>query len=462
MIPTPDDIKANEQAAEELLQSATPGSEIGSETGGEPDAETPEHGHQVRLHPPVETPDPTSPGSISPEPPLSYGAARRAARQQHRDANKAAREQRNARKRTARDAKTAKKPTGHKVKLHPVQTPAAAAKTVLSLTEIRQAGKDKLARQRQQGRAKLDPPEATTPEVAPESAPEAPAAEAAETAEGPALETLPTETPSPADGVSGLEQRLHEALTRIERLEMELADRPTTEAMLRAMRENIIVEGDRDLIHVDQNPHESGNLFVVRGIRVHENEPPASGMGAVVKITAVEAGGGKYTGKIVSGTSTAVATGDLAMPEGLTVPDDANALVLNLTEDGLNSHTLKIDQYLVGRLIGTTEEDPPRSIVVAGGSEMGVFPVKVQNDGGADGDDDDPATYTYTVRTIQWNGTSGGAVLGTAVALGRPRPAGKVIVQAGSQGYGMAFYDEDGALVLWDAGEIENTRDCTE
>lgn len=91
-----------------------------------------------------------------------------------------------------------------------------------------------------------------------------------------------------------------------------------------------------------------------------------------------------------------------------------------------------------------------------------TFAVKVQQTGGSNGTDTTTATYTYTVRTLPWNGTSGGETLGTNVPVSRPRPNGLMTVQAGSTGYGLAFRDGS-TLILWDAGEVPDTTvDCEE
>lgn len=82
-----------------------------------------------------------------------------------------------------------------------------------------------------------------------------------------------------------------------------------------------------------------------------------------------------------------------------------------------------------------------------------MFPVKVEQTGGSDGNNTTAASYTYTVRSLT------GATLGTGVAQVRPRPNGAVTVQAGSTGYGVAFYDGLN-LRLWDAGEIPQTQVC--
>lgn len=88
-----------------------------------------------------------------------------------------------------------------------------------------------------------------------------------------------------------------------------------------------------------------------------------------------------------------------------------------------------------------------------------TFPVKVQQTGGGNGTSITKATYTYTVRSLPWNGTSGGATLGTVVSQSKPRPNGSMVPQSGSTGYGLAFYDGT-TLKLWDAGEVPATESC--
>lgn len=88
------------------------------------------------------------------------------------------------------------------------------------------------------------------------------------------------------------------------------------------------------------------------------------------------------------------------------------------------------------------------------------FPVKVQQTGGSNGSKTTTASYTYTARSLPWNGTSGGVTLGTGLSLARPRPNGKVTVQSGSTGYGVGFYDGL-TFKLWDAGEVPGTIGCS-
>jgi len=107
---------------------------------------------------------------------------------------------------------------------------------------------------------------------------------------------------------------------------------------------------------------------------------------------------------------------------------------------------------------GTGEKNALLSL--GSSSPGGFFPVKVQQTGGSNGTNTTAASYTYTVRSIAWNGSTGGTTLGTGVAVSRPRMNGAVTVQSGSTGYGTAFMDGS-TLVLWDAGEKLNTAGCT-
>lgn len=74
----------------------------------------------------------------------------------------------------------------------------------------------------------------------------------------------------------------------------------------------------------------------------------------IVKITGNASGGGKYNGRILTGTSTATGSGDETQPEGMTVPGSDDALVLNLDEDTLPTHWLATGSYALGRIVGST------------------------------------------------------------------------------------------------------------
>ena len=94
-------------------------------------------------------------------------------------------------------------------------------------------------------------------------------------------------------------------------------------------------------------------LYTRPGIKVYVfNQMPPDG--AVVKITGAADGGGKYTGRILTGGSDAVASGDVAMPEGMTIPSTDDALIINEEEDGLDGHRLQIPCFAVGQIVGSS------------------------------------------------------------------------------------------------------------
>jgi hypothetical protein len=93
-------------------------------------------------------------------------------------------------------------------------------------------------------------------------------------------------------------------------------------------------------------------LYTRAGLKRYVFNQPAAD-GAVVQITATADGGGKYMGRLLTGGSTAVAAGDLAMPEGMSIPSADNALILNEEEDGLDGHRLSIPCFAVGQIAGS-------------------------------------------------------------------------------------------------------------
>jgi hypothetical protein len=83
-----------------------------------------------------------------------------------------------------------------------------------------------------------------------------------------------------------------------------------------------------------------------------------------------------------------------------------------------------------------------------------VIVVLVEKDGGADGTATNSASWTYTIRNLA------GITIAEDVEQTRPRPNGMMTVQAGSNGYGIAFRSGTNTL-LWDAGEVPTTTTCT-
>ncbi len=175
----------------------------------------------------------------------------------------------------------------------------------------------------------------------------------------------------------------------------------------------------------------------------------------VVTVTATDTGAGKYAGHVFSGNCTAAATTSINMPEGLRDSGNTNALILNIAE-GAFGHRLLLGSFHVGLKAGITAETPPRMIVLIDSAGPVIFPVLISRDGGADGTQTAPATWTYSVSTID-----GATSLGTSLTLTRPRPNGSMVPQSGSPAYGTAFCDSSGIVHLWDAGEVQNTTACS-
>lgn len=172
----------------------------------------------------------------------------------------------------------------------------------------------------------------------------------------------------------------------------------------------------------------------------------------IVKITSIAVGGNKFNARICTGANTAVAMGTLAMPEGLTVPANDNALVLNMNGDGIAAHMNLTGTYWNGQVTGITT-DGLKEVTINARPPTTMFFVWVTQNGGSNGDDGSTTTaafasYTYNVfldsaRTIQ---------IGTAVSVEAHRDL-KIAVAAGTIGW--AFYDGSTLKLAW----VDESRD---
>lgn len=111
-----------------------------------------------------------------------------------------------------------------------------------------------------------------------------------------------------------------------------------------------------------------------------------------------------------------------------------------------------VETYTVDALV-KVRFTPLGTCIILPHSSM-LFGVKISQTGGAQGSKTSAATYTYLVTDI-----TGEIILGEEVSLARPRPYGRVDVQFDNS-FGTAFYDQDGHLRLWDAGEVPKIGDC--
>lgn len=164
-------------------------------------------------------------------------------------------------------------------------------------------------------------------------------------------------------------------------------------------------------------------------------------------------GGDSEYGKIITATNLAEVdedgNGTHTMPDGIIVH-----LFWETMDDAIDPNENADDSQ------GRSRVNPTRYWFTRGGVG-GMIPCKVQKTAGVGGDCTTTCTFVYTVRTIQWNGTNGGATLGTGMTPIKARPAGLTIfAQAGSTNYGIGFYTEDGSFALWEANEVFSGECC--
>jgi len=136
-------------------------------------------------------------------------------------------------------------------------------------------------------------------------------------------------------------------------------------------------------------------------------QPPTRSV--VVQISSSASGGGKYNGYILSGSSTAVSSGTLSMPEGLTA--GATCLILNEEETGQSGNRLASGSYAVGQVVGNTSGTP--IVMIRGALGSTTSPTSISGSGtSADSttwsrsSDATPASVILQTRTV-WDSTAG-------------------------------------------------------
>lgn len=139
------------------------------------------------------------------------------------------------------------------------------------------------------------------------------------------------------------------------------------------------------------------------------NQPPPDG--AVVFISGSASGGGKYVGQVLAGDSSAIATGNLSMPEGMSDPSSPTALILNEEETGLAGHRIAPGSYAIGKVAGNPGGSPV--VVIRGGSGATAGPTGLAGSGASpDGSswsraaDGTPLNVWVQTRTY-WDSSSG-------------------------------------------------------
>jgi len=95
-------------------------------------------------------------------------------------------------------------------------------------------------------------------------------------------------------------------------------------------------------------------------------------------------------------------------------------------------------------------------VLIGGGtSPGGSFTVKVYIDGGSSGSSSTTCSYTYTVKTLS------GKIVGTALSPEKRRYESVPYTTTPDGSTGMAYFDGDGVLHLWDANELPDLIDCS-
>lgn len=179
-----------------------------------------------------------------------------------------------------------------------------------------------------------------------------------------------------------------------------------------------------------------------------------------VRIESNADGLGKYIGKSIVGNIIGDATSDLEALSGAV--DEFSCIIYNLRELNTGTHRLAPQLLLIGLLIGT-ERIPDgdsyrygRPIFIVDSGPRVLVPVKIYAAGGGNGTASTPASYLYDVTDMD------GATLGISLPVTRPRENGPVTQQPdGSYGLGFSGTNFDDDFVLWDAGEIYETVECT-
>lgn len=81
---------------------------------------------------------------------------------------------------------------------------------------------------------------------------------------------------------------------------------------------------------------------------------PKQPMLAILKVTSAVSGKGAwYNGRLLIGTFTGDALTNLTMPEGMTVPGADDSLIFNVGENGLTTHVIANNSYILGFYVYT-------------------------------------------------------------------------------------------------------------
>jgi hypothetical protein len=178
----------------------------------------------------------------------------------------------------------------------------------------------------------------------------------------------------------------------------------------------------------------------------------------MVKITgAITSSGddyGRYTGKIIKSAPDLASSGPLVEADLGEIPGGDDCVVWLLSDVGQSAHGLTtFPAYGIGHPIGIASSGGTLLAVSSAESSGHLFRVNLELYGGDDGDGTTRATYTYVVSTVD------GVELDVGVPVEKVRILPGHVTEATK---GIAYFNSDGDIVLWDTNEFWGASVCSE
>lgn len=216
----------------------------------------------------------------------------------------------------------------------------------------------------------------------------------------------------------------------------------TAQDALRPLRQQNLVDAANDSL----NTSTAGRAQTIatgrgRGIIVPD-QPNAPLWDIVKRTTAISGQPGRFNGKLIDWLDA-----NPHVTAGVAVADFGTFNVTN--DDAILWEVSAADVLSLAIFIGIDRVSHKPIFAIP---SAGLFPVKIENDGGSQGTSTTAATWTYKIKTLNAD------LIQSGVGLSRPRPLGTATVQ-GVNAYGVAFY-AGGSIILWDAGEIYGANPC--
>lgn len=167
-------------------------------------------------------------------------------------------------------------------------------------------------------------------------------------------------------------------------------------------------------------------------------------------------GAGRYAGSIGTGRVAGISkTSNFRPPDtGLTYSGTANCVLTDIYEGGsaaAGTAVIANGSIVHAFFVGYDSENPTVPVLYFSSAPTGtLFIVNLTQDGGSDGTNTAPNTYTYTGTSL------GGATLFKTAIQARGIPNGSMVPAP----LGTAYIDLTGAIILAEAWETPNTTSC--